>query len=416
MARWLIPLAAVLLLVLAAHGIVLWGVAQQMHAMTSAITQSTDPLFTRQITQQNAANVPSNPLPPLKNNENKAVSAVDNAQTAIKSIVISSTKTAVLQTRTSDTAPLPKPAPTLSTSVNTPTDPAGTASLTVAASTTAAADAIAANTTTPGSASNTSNTVVSANTAGSTDTAASLAQVGAWPGDTRLTYALGGYFRGELHGDAQVQWTRPVAGTAAAGKDTAAPAPAPAPATASDRYQVRISLGIGPISTQFTSQGRIRATGLVPEVYEEQLPNGRRRSVTLDAQSALLQNGQRLPRPDGPQELVQDTASQFVELGQRFTSGRARLAAGETVRVWLARPGGLDEWTYDVGPPETIDLPDIGPVLAYGLTPRPIANSRGTITAQMWFAPSLQHLPVRIKVTLNNETHVDLRIKKIEQR
>ena len=414
MARWLIPLAAVLLLVLAAHGIVLWGVAQQMHAMTSAITQSTDPLFTRQITQQNAANVPSNPLPPLKNNENKAASAVDTAQTAIKSIVISSTKTAVLQTRTSDTTPLPTPAPTLSTSVNTPTDPASTASLTVAASTTAAADAIAANITTPGNTSNTSNTVVSANTAGSTDTAASLAQVGAWPGDTRLTYALGGYFRGELHGDAQVQWTRPVAGTAAAGKDTAAPAPAPA--TASDRYQVRISLGIGPISTQFTSQGRIRATGLVPEVYEEQLPNGRRRSVTLDAQSALLQNGQRLPRPDGPQELVQDTASQFVELGQRFTSGRARLAAGETVRVWLARPGGLDEWTYDVGPPETIDLPDIGPVLAYGLTPRPIANSRGTITAQMWFAPSLQHLPVRIKVTLNNETHVDLRIKKIEQR
>lgn len=404
MARWLIPLSVALLLVLAAHGIVLWGVGQQMQAMTSAITQSNDPLFTRQITQQGSANAQLSPAAPLRNTENKALSAVNTAQPATKNIAINSTKTAVVQTDTSNTAP----EPTQTASINTSTQAPSTESFATTASTTSSATAAIGST-----AQTTVSVALPTGTAASADAAASLAQLGAWPSDTRLTYELGGYFRGELHGDAQVQWTRPVVADGAAAVEATT---ATTLATASDRYQVRINLGIGPISTQFTSQGRIRATGLVPEAYEEQLPNGRRRSVTMDAQSAILQDGRRLPRPAGAQELVQDTASQFVELGQRFTSGRARLVAGETVRVWLARPAGLDEWVYDIGPAETIDLPKIGPVLAHGLTPRPIANQRGTITAQMWFAPSLQNLPVRIKVTLNNETHVDLRVKKIEQR
>ncbi len=398
MARWLVPLSVVLLLVLAAHGIVLWGVAQQMQAMTSAITQSTDPLFTRQITQQGTANAQPSPAAPLKNTENKAISAVNTAQPAIKNIAINSTKTAVVQTDTSNTAPEPAQTASINTSTQVPSTESFATTASAATAATAATD-----TTVQGTATN-------------PDAATSLAQLGAWPSDTRLTYELGGYFRGELHGDAQVQWTRFVAAEAGPTAPTAAANDANSPINSNNRYQVRINLGIGPISSQLISQGRIRATGLVPEAYEEQFAGSRRRTLTIDTQSAILQDGRRVPRPDGPQELVQDTASQFVELGQRFTSGRARLAAGETVRVWLARPGGMDEWTYDVGPAETIDLPKIGPVLAYGLTPRPIANPRGTITAQMWFAPSLQNLPVRIKVTLNNETHVDLRVKKIEQR
>jgi hypothetical protein len=34
----------------------------------------------------------------------------------------------------------------------------------------------------------------------------------------------------------------------------------------------------------------------------------------------------------------------------------------------------------------------------------------------MWIAPSLQYLPVRVKVNLNSETHIDLLVKTIEQR
>ena len=34
----------------------------------------------------------------------------------------------------------------------------------------------------------------------------------------------------------------------------------------------------------------------------------------------------------------------------------------------------------------------------------------------MWFAPSLQYLPVRIRVNMGESTYVDLMVEKIEQR
>ena len=34
----------------------------------------------------------------------------------------------------------------------------------------------------------------------------------------------------------------------------------------------------------------------------------------------------------------------------------------------------------------------------------------------MWFAPSLQYLPVRIRVNMGDEAYVDLMVDKIEQR
>jgi Protein of unknown function (DUF3108) len=249
--------------------------------------------------------------------------------------------------------------------------------------------------------------------------ASALAMQGEWPGDTRLTYQLGGYFRGDLHGDAQVQWTRPpsippVTPTPLA--DAAPEAHAASGAMPSERYQVRINIAIGFAKAQLQSQGRVRSTGLQPSAYEEQLPSGGRRSVTLNAREVQLADGRRLARPGDDLGLVQDTASQFVDLGHRFSTGRAVLKEGEVLRVWLARPGGMDEWTYDVGPAETIYLPILGPVQAYHLKPRPLAAARGSITAEMWFAPSLQYLPVRIKISLSQEAHLDLLVQKIEQR
>jgi Protein of unknown function (DUF3108) len=395
MARWLkralLPLAIVLLLVLAAHGVALWGIAKELQAATSVITAQVDPLFTRQITQQNATTVaPEAPKPP-KLERNRPLAQQNNAQAAPKSVASKVTQTAPITlpeeaTVSAAVSPTPSMAESTPSLVTSPGETVAIAEPTVTATVTAT------------TASTTSLTVP--------DASASLALQGNWPSDTRLTYDLGGNFRGELHGNAQVQWTRL----------TPPQASLTTVATPGDRYQVRINMNIGLIEMQFASQGRIRATGLQPEAYEEQLPNGGRRKLTLERRELVLNNGTRVPRPDIGTDAVQDTASQFVELGQRFSDGRARLAPGESVRVWLARPGGLDEWTYDVGPAETLYLPTLGAVQAYGLTPRPLANPRGPYTVQMWFAPSLQNLPVRIKLHLSSEAYLDLMVKKIEQR
>ncbi len=400
--RALLPLAITLLLVLAGHGIVLWRIAQELQAASSVITAQVDPLFTRQITQQSATVMPPEVKKPPKLERNRPLAQQNNAPAAPKSVA----------TKVTQTAPVTLPDEPTESVVVSPTSSVAelTPSMTNSLSETVAIDPSVTATL----AANTSLTMPEAS--------ASLALQGNWPSDTRLTYDLGGYFRGELHGDAQVQWTR-----LSPPQSTLTQVARPG-----DRYQVRINLNIGPVQAQFASQGRIRATGLQPEAYEEQLPSGGRRKVTLERRELVLNNGTRVPRPDvatdagAPPALglgtdasigtVQDTASQFVELGQRFSTGRARLAPGESVRVWLARPGGVDEWVYDIGPAETLYLPTLGAVQAYGLTPRPLANPRGPINVQMWFAPSLQNLPVRIKINLNSETHVDLMVKKIEQR
>lgn len=210
-----------------------------------------------------------------------------------------------------------------------------------------------------------------------------------WPADTRLNYRLSGNFRGELYGSARVQWQRQ-----------------------DERYQTRVDIDITLFATLvMTSQGEVTAEGLSPKVYEESRRSGPR-GVRLSDDAITLHDGTRVPRPRN----VQDTASQFVELSHRFASGQEPLEVGRSVNVWLARPGAVDLWTYDVVGRETLQTAGLGPIEAFHLKPRPIANPRGNITAEMWFAPSLQYLPVRIRVNMGEATYVDLMVEKIEQR
>lgn len=212
--------------------------------------------------------------------------------------------------------------------------------------------------------------------------------LGSWPLDTRLSYRLGGFYQSELHGSARVQWQRD-----------------------KSSYQVRLSVSAAGLTlATLTSQGEATPAGLLPRVYEEQVPGGLRRADFGDG-FVRFQDGREAVLPAG----AQDTVSQFVELAHRFSTGRTVLAAGVPVRVWLGRPGGLDEWVYDVGDVETLQTPQLGAIAAFHLTPRPLANPRGAITAELWFAPSLQYLPVRVRVTLGKGNFVDLMIDKIEQ-
>jgi hypothetical protein len=211
-----------------------------------------------------------------------------------------------------------------------------------------------------------------------------------WPVDTRLNYRLGGNYRGALHGSARVQWLRQ-----------------------GPRYETRIDIDITLLaSLTITSQGTITPRALKPEVYEEVRRGGVRRAE-LKGDSVLLGNGKVVPRPEG----VQDAASQFVDLAHRFASGEDQLEVGRSIGLWLARPGGVDRWIYDVVGRDTLQTPELGAIDAYHLKPRPLDRPRGNITAEIWFAPSLQYLPVRIRIDMDGkDTYLDLTVLNIEQR
>ena len=139
------------------------------------------------------------------------------------------------------------------------------------------------------------------------------------------------------------------------------------------------------------------------------------RRMSFDSGYVRSIDGNSVPQILTPRLPLQDTASQFVELSHRFASGREKLAVGSQVRFWLARPQGTSLWTYDVVGEDTLQSPELGPVQAFHLRPRPIANPAGEITAEIWFAPSLQYLPVRVRIALGGDNFIDLLAERIEQ-
>lgn len=217
-----------------------------------------------------------------------------------------------------------------------------------------------------------------------------------WPRSTRLSYRLTGYFRGPVDGQASVEWLRE-----------------------GSRYQVHVEVSVGPsfaplLSRRMSSDGDIGVDGLSPRRYEEEtraaLRSPRRQAVLFGEGFVRLPSGAEHPRPAG----VQDSASQFVQLTWLFTTQPQRLRTGESIPLMLALPRRIDTWVYDVLMQETLAT-GAGPVEAVHVRPRRPARPGSDLTAEMWVAPSLQYLPVRIVIRQDAETFVDLLLERLPQ-
>ena len=217
-----------------------------------------------------------------------------------------------------------------------------------------------------------------------------------WPPSTRLSYRLTGNYRGPVEGQARVEWLR-----------------------SGMRYQVFMELSIGPsfaplMSRRVSSDGEITAEGLSPRRYDEEtkvvLREPRRQVIALDADRVRLPNGRVLERPPG----VQDSASQFVQLTWLFTTQPDLLQPGRSIEIPLALPRQVEPWIYDVLAAEVLDTP-AGPVPAVHVKPRREAKAGADLTAEMWVAPSLQYLPVRILIRQDAETFIDLMIERLPE-
>ena len=75
-------------------------------------------------------------------------------------------------------------------------------------------------------------------------------------------------------------------------------------------------------------------------------------------------------------------------------------------------PRRVQTWTYDVLQEEILYTP-FGAVPAFHVKPRREPTPGGDLTAEMWIAPSLRYLPVRIVVRQDAETYVDLLIERL---
>ena len=74
----------------------------------------------------------------------------------------------------------------------------------------------------------------------------------------------------------------------------------------------------------------------------------------------------------------------------------------------LALPHKLMTWGYEVGERETVSTA-LGDIETVHVVPRSPAQP-GVLAAEVWYAPSLQWLPVRLRIVQDAETWVDLRL------
>ena len=217
-----------------------------------------------------------------------------------------------------------------------------------------------------------------------------------WPPSTRLSYTLTGNYRGPVDGQARVEWL--LKGT---------------------RYQVHLEVSVGPavaplLARRMSSDGELTAQGLRPSRYDEEtrvlLKSPRQVAIIFDDQQVRLPAGNEVPRPDG----LQDSASQFGQLTWLFTTRPELLQKGRSIDIPLALPRRVSTWTYAVLETESLQTP-AGPIEAVHVKPRRESRSANDLSAEMWIAPSLQYLPVRIVIRQDEQNWVDLLLLRLPQ-
>ena len=223
----------------------------------------------------------------------------------------------------------------------------------------------------------------------SASASASAAEPGPeWPLSTLLTYRLSGNYRGEVHGNAQVEWIRQ-----------------------GSNYQMHLDVSVGPsfaplISRRMSSDGELTPAGIAPRRYDEQtrvmFAQPRRSTLLFHGDSVTLANGRKETVPVG----VQDAASQFVHLTWLFLTGREPLKVGAVIDIPLVLPRRQYLWRYEVLEEQELQTPS-GPLQTWHLKPTKAAGG-GDLSAEVWIAPSLQYLPVRLRIRQDEQTYIDL--------
>jgi hypothetical protein len=172
------------------------------------------------------------------------------------------------------------------------------------------------------------------------------------------------------------------------------------------RYEARMELSMLFLGSRVqTSRGGVGPEGLRPERFADRRSS--ERAAHFDREGGRIRfsnNAPSAPLLPG----AQDRLSLFLQLAGLL---RARnFQEGESITFQVAGIGDAEPWRFDVGPLETLALP-AGTLQARRLsrTPRKPHDS----TVEVWLAPSLDHLPVRLRVAQANGDFADQRLARL---
>ena len=154
-----------------------------------------------------------------------------------------------------------------------------------------------------------------------------------------------------------------------------------------------------------TSEGRITDRGLEPSRFNDKARKEQSAQLAFDQNLAHFSTG----APDAAiAPGAQDRLSVFLQLSALLAAAPQRYPAGTQISFITVSARRADRWTFRVGETETLDLPS-GSTQALRLDK--IAAAGDDQQASLWLAPSLQYLPVRIRLAQDNGDFADLQLK-----
>lgn len=150
-----------------------------------------------------------------------------------------------------------------------------------------------------------------------------------------------------------------------------------------------------------TSIGTLGTAGLVPERFIDK--SRKERVAEFDAAQRRIRFSNNAPEADWLPG-GQDRLSAFLQISSLMRARPEAYQEGTSITLQVAGPGDAELWRFDIGPEETLELP-AGNLRARLVTraPRKAFDTR----TELWLAPDLHHLPVRIRITQTNGDHIE---------
>jgi hypothetical protein len=162
-------------------------------------------------------------------------------------------------------------------------------------------------------------------------------------------------------------------------------------------------------SRSMTSSGRITADGLAPTRFLDKARSERAAHFQADQGKISFSAN----TPDAPWlRGAQDRLSVFLQLGSLLAGAPASYPVGSSVSLYTAGPREADTWTFTVEAEETLKLP-AGEAATLKLTRKPQRDFDQTV--EIWFAPSMDYLPVRSRITQQNGDFIDQQLRVVEK-
>ena len=154
-----------------------------------------------------------------------------------------------------------------------------------------------------------------------------------------------------------------------------------------------------------TSVGQLTAHGLQPRRFGDRVRSEQAAHFDFD-QGRITFSANTPSAPIAPG--AQDRLSVFIELASLIAAAPERYPEGTEIALTTASARSASRWVFRVAQTEPLELP-AGTITALKL--QRVPEDEHDQRADLWLAPSVHYLPVRLRITQSSGDFVDLRLK-----